>query len=213
MSERKFKSMGNNLHSLDDPTMRRIMEIITANINTILIHGNHEGLEEDNHPQYVTKDITRQVTAGYTTTAEQVPPIGSGNLIPDFQKEHLKELNVTGDFTLNEPNYNGHCEFYITVDSGGPYTITQGTHVVFIDNANTLLPGLKYLLNVRRFSRTKTVAQLVKIWFETTVDQANTPNLTLAPVNATVSIDPVTHVFATTAALTLAPVDVTVTAP
>lgn len=187
MSERKFKSMGNNLHSLDDPTMRRIMEIVTANINTIRIHANHDEMEADDHPQYVTKDITREVTVGYTTETEQVDPIGSGILIPDFKKEHLKEITVTGDFTLNEPDYNGHCEFYITVDSGGPYSITQGTHVVFIDNANTLLPGLKYLLNVRRFSKTKTVAQLVKIWFETTVDQANTPGLVLAPVDCTIT--------------------------
>lgn len=210
MTDRKFKSMGNNLHSILDPTMRRIMEIITANINTIRIHGNNDLLEEDDHPQYVTKDITREVTVGYTTETEDVGSIGSGILIPDFQKEHLKLLIVTGNFTLNKPDYNGHCEYYITVDSGGPYTITAGTHVVFIDSVNTVVASRDYLLNIRRFTEEKVVCQLVLVQFTTTV-VADTPNLILAPVDATITTETETRVTATTGDLELAPVDATVT--
>lgn len=161
MSVRDFKTMGRRFAWILDPGLRRLMEIITANLVTLLDHGNHTNLGDDTHLQYVHKDITRHLTVGYTTDIEADD--FTDPLEPDFQLEYLKTMTVTADFTLNMPTGNGHGEYYLTVDSGGPYTLTAGANVTMIDSNVTLLDSESYILNIHRYSDTNTVAQLLQV--------------------------------------------------
>ena len=125
-------------------------------------HGALTGLiPDDDHTQYLNKDITRNITVGYTTDVEA--DTFTDPLVPDFSLEYFKTTTVTGDFTLNTPTGNSHGEYYLTVDSGGPYTLTAGTNVVMMDSNVTLLASENYILNIHRYSATNTVAQLLLV--------------------------------------------------
>ena len=117
-------------------------------------HGALTGLSDDDHTQYLHKDITRHITVGYTTDVE--PDSFTDPLVPDFQLEYFKTMTVTGDFTLDTPTGgNGHGEYYLTV-SGGPHTLTAGTNITLIDGNDTLSAGTNYILNIHRYSATNT---------------------------------------------------------
>jgi len=123
-------------------------------------HGALSGLADDDHAQYLHKDTTRNVTVGYTTDVEA--DTFTNPLVPDFQLEYFKTMTVTGDFTLNVPTGgNSHGEYYLTVDSGGPYTLTAGTNVTLMDSNVTLLASENYILNIHRYSATNVLAQLL----------------------------------------------------
>jgi len=122
-------------------------------------HGDLTGLADDDHLQYLHKDITRHLTVGYTTDIEADD--FSASLTPDFSLEYLKTMTVTGDFTLNVPTGNGHGEYYLTIDSSGPYTLTKGTNVTMMDSNVTMLADKNYILNIHRYSATNAIAQLV----------------------------------------------------
>jgi len=125
-------------------------------------HGALTGLiPDDDHTQYLNKDITRNITVGYTTDVEA--DTFTDPLVPDFSLEYFKTTTVTSDFTLNTPTGNSHGEYYITVDSGGPYTLTPGSNVVMMDSNVTLLASENYILNIHRYSATNTVAQLLLV--------------------------------------------------
>lgn len=126
-------------------------------------HGALTGLSDDDHTNYLHKDVTRHITVGYTTDIEAVSSIGSGTLTPDLTAEHLKTITVTGNFTLGVPANNGYCEYYVTVTGAGPWTITAATYVTFVDGINTLTSGNYYILSIRRFSATNVIAQLTHI--------------------------------------------------
>ena len=124
-------------------------------------HGALTGLADDDHLQYLHKDITRHLTVGYTTDVEA--DTFTNPLVPDFSLEYFKTTTVTSDFTLNTPTGNSHGEYYITVDSGGPYTLTPGTNVTMMDSNVTLLASENYILNIHRYSATNTFAQLLLV--------------------------------------------------
>ena len=132
---------------------------------TITIAGDHgalTGLTDDDHTNYLHKDITRNVSVGYTTDVEA--DIFGATVTPVLTLEHFKTMTVTSSFTLNVPTGgNGWCEYYLTVNSGGPYTLTAGTNLVMIDTSVTLLASENYILNIHVFSSTNAVAQLIKV--------------------------------------------------
>ena len=134
-------------------------------------HGALSGLADDDHLQYLHKDITRNLTVGYTTDIEA--DTFTDPLVPDFSLEYFKTMTVTNNFTLDVPTGgNGHGEYYLTVDSGGPYTLTAGTNVTLIDSNVTLLASENYILNVHRYSATNVLAQLLSIPIVITDDDA-----------------------------------------
>jgi len=121
-------------------------------------HGALTGLADDDHTQYLHKDITRHLTVGYTTDIEA--DTFTDPLVPDFQLEYFKTMTVTSSFTLNTPTGNSHGEYYLTIDSGGPYTLTAGDNVVMMDSNVTMEKDTNYVLNIHRYSDTNTLAQL-----------------------------------------------------
>ena len=148
-------------------------------------HGALTGLDPDyDHPWALNKNVTGNVTVGYTTDVEA--DTFTDPLVPDFQLEYFKTMTVTGDFTLNTPTGgNSHGEYYLTVDSSGPYTLTPGTNVTMMDSNVTLLADENYILNIHRYSATNTVAQLLLVqdsigvqWL--TVEDEGIPLATLA---------------------------------
>jgi hypothetical protein len=125
-------------------------------------HGALTGLTGDDHLQYLHKDITRAITVGYTTDIDT--GAFSATVTPNFTLEYLKTMTVTSDFTLNVPSGgNGHGEYYLTVTGVGPWTLTPGTNLAMLDSNVTLTVGENYLLNIRRFSATNAVAQLLQM--------------------------------------------------
>ena len=130
-------------------------------------HGALTGLSDDDHTNYVHKDITRNITVGYTTDVEA--DSYAATVTPDLDLEHFKTMTVTGDFTLAVPTTaagaatGGHCEYYLTVTGVGPWTLTAGTNLAMIDSEVTLTVGENYILNVHRYSSTNAVAQLIKM--------------------------------------------------
>lgn len=130
-------------------------------------HGGLTGLADDDHTQYLHKDITRNVTVGYTTDIEADG--FSASVTPDFTLEHFKTMTVTSNFTLNVPSTGGaagtggHCEYYLTVTGTGPYTLTAGTNLQMLDGNVTLVVGENYILNIHRYSSTLAVAQMIKL--------------------------------------------------
>jgi hypothetical protein len=150
-------------------------------------HGALTGLADDDHLQYLHKDITRSITVGYTTDTEA--DSFSSSVTPDFSLEYLKTMTVTSDFTLFVPSGgNGHGEYYLTVTGTGPYTMTPVANMVMLDANLPLVVGENYLLNIRRFSATNAVAQLIQLPTRVSTDiTATVGALTLAPVDATIS--------------------------
>ena len=135
---------------------------ITISGGGVSDHGALTGLTDDDHTQYLHKDVTRNVSVGYTTDVE-ADSFGA-TVTPDLSLEHFKTMTVTSDFTLAVPTGgNGHCEYYITVTGTGPYTMTAGTNVKLVDAYVTLLTGEFYILNVHKYSSTVAVAQLIKL--------------------------------------------------
>ena len=136
----------------------------------VTAHSALTGLSEDDHTNYLHKDITRNVSVGYTTDIEADVFTGpTPTITPDLDLEHFKTMTVTDDFTLAVPTTaagaatGGHCEYYLTVDSGGPYTITEGTNLKMIDGLVALVVSRNYVLNVHRYSSTNAVAQLILV--------------------------------------------------
>ena len=123
-------------------------------------HGALTGLADYDHDWALHKDITGNITVGYTTDVE---PDGFANpLVPDLTLEYFKFATVTSSFTLDVPTGgNGHCEYYLTADSSGPYTLTPGTDVTMIDSNVTLQPDKNYVLNIHKYSDTIVLAQLL----------------------------------------------------
>ena len=125
-------------------------------------HGALTGLTDDDHTNYLHKDITRNVSVGYTTDVE-ADSFGA-TVTPVLTLEHFKTMTVTSGFTLNVPTGgNGWCEYYLTVTGTGPYTLLAGTNLVMMDTSVTLVVGQNYILNIHVFSSTNAVAQLVRI--------------------------------------------------
>jgi hypothetical protein len=138
----------------------------TGSTKTITVsasdHGSLTGLDDDDHKNYLHKDITRNVTVGYTTDVEADG--FTDPLVPNLELEHFKTMTVTASFTLDVPTGgNGHCEYYITVTGTGPYTMTAGTNVKLVDSTVTLTVGEFYILNVHKYSSTIVVAQLIEL--------------------------------------------------
>ena len=110
----------------------------------------------------VYADATNTLEVGYPVlVAEQAA--FSPTVIPDFTKTFLKQMDVTSAFTLSEPLTIGACEYYLVVDSGGPYEITEGVGVTLIEGFSTMEASTDYVLNVRRFDIERTIAQLVEV--------------------------------------------------
>ena len=115
----------------------------------------------------VFADVTNLLSVGYPTTTET--DSFTDPLVPDLTLEHLKTVTVSGDFTLDVPSTGeaagtgGHCEYYVTATGVGPWTITAGTNVTMLDANVTITVGTNYLLNIRRFSSTNAIAQLIEI--------------------------------------------------
>ena len=122
-------------------------------------HGALTGLSDDDHTNYLHKDITRHLTVGYTTDVEA--DTFTDPLVPDFSLEYFKTTTVTQSFTLDTPTGNSHGEYYLTIDNGGPYTLTAGTNVTLMDNHATMEADTNYVLNIHRYSATNTIAQLL----------------------------------------------------
>ena len=123
-------------------------------------HGALTGLADYDHNWALHKDITGNITVGYTTDVE---PDGFANpLVPDLTLEYFKTMTVTGGFTLDVPTGgNGHCEYYLTIDSGGPYTLVAGANVTMMDANVTMEADGKYVLNIHKYSDTVVLAQLL----------------------------------------------------
>jgi len=175
--------------------MRQFWRISTSleEIETQLVggaqdHGDLTGLNDpgaagDDHTNYLHKDITRNISVGYTTDIEA--DIFNVSLTPDFSLEYLKTMTVTDDFELNVPTGNGHGEYYLTIDSNGPYTLSTGTNVKLMDGNVTMLADGNYILNIHRYSATNAVAQLTLAEGSiatqgVTVENQGTPLATLA---------------------------------
>lgn len=145
-------------------------------------HGALVGLvPDDDHTQYLNKDITRNLTVGYSTDVEA--DTFTDPLVPNFQLEYFKTTTVTSNFTLDTPTANSHGEYYLTIDSGGPYTLTAGSNVVMMDSNVTMEASENYILNIHRYSATNTVAQLLLVSAPIgyiTVEDEGTPLATLA---------------------------------
>ena len=107
---------------------------------------------------YLDPDVTDNLTVGYTTDVEA--DVFNVSLTPDFSLEYLKTMTVTNDFELNVPTGNGHGEYYLTIDSNGPYTLSAGTNVKLMDGNVTMEADGNYILNIHRYSATNAVAQL-----------------------------------------------------
>ena len=133
----------------------------------VMDHGALTGLTpDDDHTQYLNKDITRNVTVGYTTDVEA--DLFSDPFVPVITLEHFKTATVTSSFTLSVPTgggaaTGGHCEYYLSVTGTGPYTMTAGSGVQFMDTNVTLTVGKNYILNIHRYSSTNAVAQLQEL--------------------------------------------------
>ena len=112
---------------------------------------------------YLDPDVTDNLTVGYTTDVE-ADTLTAGTpktLDPVCTLEYFKTVTVDDDFTLNVPSGgNGHCEYVITVDSNGPYTLTAGNNVKLMDGNVTMEADGEYILNIHRYSATKAIAQL-----------------------------------------------------
>lgn len=136
---------------------------ITISGGGVSDHGALTGLTDDDHTQYLHKDVTRNVSVGYTTDVEA--DAFSATVTPVLTLEHFKTMTVTSSFTLNVPTGgNGWCEYYLTVTTGtGPHTITPGTNLVMIDTSVSLVVGENYILNIHVYSSTNAVAQLIKV--------------------------------------------------
>lgn len=144
--------------------------ISNAGSGGVTDHGALTGLvPDDDHTQYLNKDITRHVTVGYTTDIEA--DVFANPFTPVLSLEHFKTVTVTSDFTLNVPTTGGaagtggHCEYWVSVTTGGsagPYTMTPGTGIEMLDSNVTFEVGENYVLNIHRYSSTLAAVQLVQ---------------------------------------------------
>lgn len=110
----------------------------------------------------VHKNTTGNLTVGHTTDVHAVGNITS-NHAPDLTLEHLKTATVTGNIIIDEPSDTGHCEYYLTIDTGGPFTVSAGTGVKYVGTLPSLTTGTNYVLNVRRYGSLQTVIQVVAL--------------------------------------------------
>ena len=110
---------------------------------------------------FLDPDVTDEVTVGYTTTTEA--DNFASNLVPDLTKQHLKTLTVSGNITIDEPTGVGHCEYYVTVQSPGGYSVTAGTGVKSVGTLPSLALGTDYVMNIRRYGTAQTIVQLLAL--------------------------------------------------
>ena len=172
---RQFWRISNNLELLRQSTSDGSLTIedegtpLESFANTLNFVGTGveaagAGSEKTITFDYLDPDVTDNLTVGYTTDIE-ADTLTAGTpktLDPVCTLEYFKTLTVDDDFTLNVPTGgNGHCEYVITVDSNGPYTLTKGTNVSLMDGNVTMLSDTEYILNIHRYSATDAVAQLL----------------------------------------------------
>jgi hypothetical protein len=117
---------------------------------------------KDLHP-----DVSDTISVGYPTDIE-ADDFG-GTVTPDFTLEHLKTMTVTSDFSIVEPaaGIYGHCEYLLSVTGNptpGYWVVSAGNaDVIIFGTGNKLYPTETYSLNIRRFSDTKTICQLINV--------------------------------------------------
>ena len=89
-------------------------------------HGLNTGLGDDDHLQYLHKDVTRHITVGYTSDADAVGGVPS-TFTPDVTLEIPKTGSVESNFTLTRPTSDkyGRAILILTVDAIGEYTMSQ----------------------------------------------------------------------------------------
>ena len=75
---------------------------------------------------YLNRNVTNNITVGYTTTAENLGNSGTGTVTPLISTGSIKTLTINGSFTLAAPTdtESGYIEIEATNDGVGGYSIT-----------------------------------------------------------------------------------------
>ena len=149
------------------------------------------------HMDFLHPDVSESISVGYPTSVDT--ETYAATITPDFSETYLKKMTVTGNFTIAEPaaGQHGHCEYLLTIDASGPYTVTAGTDVTIFGNTTTLYASKEYSMNIRKFSDTAdTIVQIIDVTSEgafapyiTEIDSDDTP-YTLDDADVIVWADP-----------------------
>lgn len=89
---------------------------------------------------FLRRDVTNNITVGYTTTAFSLGNSGTGTVTPVIANGHIQTLTINGNFTLGTPTdaQSGIIEIQATNASGG-FSINTGTYTIVennFDNSN-----------------------------------------------------------------------------
>lgn len=85
---------------------------------------------------FLRRNVTANVTVGYTTTAYSLGNSGTGTVTPSIANGHIQTININGNFTLATPieAASGIIEIQATNASPGGFTINTTAYTV-IENA------------------------------------------------------------------------------
>ncbi len=75
---------------------------------------------------FIRRNVTANVTVGYTTTAQALGNSGTGTVTPTIAAGSIKTLTINGNFTLAAPTdtQSGYIEIRAVNDAIGGYAIT-----------------------------------------------------------------------------------------
>lgn len=85
---------------------------------------------------FLRRNVTNNITVGYTTTAFSLGNSGTGTLTPQIANGHIQTLTINGNFTLAAPTdtQSGVIEIQATVGSPGGFTINTSAYTVIEDS-------------------------------------------------------------------------------
>lgn len=88
---------------------------------------------------FLRKNITTNVTVGYTTTAQSLGNSGTGTLTPTIATGSIKTLTINGNFTLAAPTdtESGYITIRATNDAIGGYSVTLSAYTLISGTYNS----------------------------------------------------------------------------
>lgn len=104
---------------------------------------------------FLRRDVTNNITVGYTTTAFSLGNSGTGTVTPLIANGHIQTLTINGNFTLAAPTdtQSGVIEIQTTNAAPGGYTINTAVYTV-IENDYNDANGAVNLIRILKINST-----------------------------------------------------------